>query len=692
MHLFPLFDFVFVWPSYLILLGLILALVFGVAFYYKTNKNKDIRKSVLILLFVSRVLIIFILSIFLLEPVIRYTKLEKEKPILLLAIDNSQSMVLNKDSTWIKNELKKKIDFLCNQLNEKFEIKTYSFSNKLENDFKNSFTGKETDFSDIFTEIDNNYSNRNLGAILICSDGIFNKGVNPVYTNRDFKFPVYTLALGDTTENKDIGIKKINHNNIAYLGNQYPVEVIIQARKLNGFKGNIQISKNGKIIEQRAIEVSSNAWTQTVNFLFTADKPGIDRYSVIVSTANEENNKLNNSSFFAVEVIDSRDKVLILSSAPHPDIAAIKSAIESNNNYEVETCLMDQFSGSLKGYSLVICHSLPWNPTTKIKAELESKSIPHLIVSTNSSDQLPGLKFTGPSNKFNESDPSLNSSFGLFTLSEELRNYLGNFPPLKSPLGTYNISPEVNIFLSQKIGIVETENPMIYFCNNLPVKSGVVLGDGLWRWKLRDYAEHENFNLFNELINKSIQYLIVKEDKSFFRVNTKKIYNENEEVVFDAEVYNKSYELITEPDVTATIYDQRGKKYEYTFSKNQKTYRLSGIFFPPGEYQYEAKTKVNGISYTKKGNFTVIEIISERINQVANHQVLYNLSRQTKGKMYYKEEFELLTNDLIKKDEFKTISYEQKKLTDLIEFKWFFYALLSLIALEWFVRKRNGLY
>ncbi|MFN5459543.1 MAG: hypothetical protein ACK5AY_06515 [Bacteroidota bacterium] len=623
---------------------------------------------------------------------LKHTEIEKEKPILLFAIDNSESMLLNKDSSWIKNELLNNVNQLAEEVSEKFDVRIYNFSNKVLQGYPEKFNGKETDFTGLFKETYNNYSNRNLGAMLICSDGIYNKGINPVYSQKENKFPVFTIAIGDTTEMLDLSIKKINNNPISYLGNQFPAEIIIQSKKLKGFKGAVSVSKDGKILEQRPIDVTSNSWVQSFNFLFNADKPGISKYNVVVTSSPEEKNKFNNASSFIVEVVDSREKILILAATPHPDIAALKSAIESNANYDVEVFMANEFSGSVKTYGMVICHMLSWNNTSSIKNELENKSVPYLLISSNSNDLFPGLKINGPTDKFNETDPIINSSFSLFNISPELKNYINNFPPLKSPFGNYNLSPDVNSLFYQKIGSVETETPLLYFSANAVNKTGVILGDGIWRWKFRDFADHENFNLFNELVNKCVQYLIVKEDKSFFRVYTKKIFNENDEISFDAEVYNKSYELITDPDVTATIIDKSGKKYDYNFSRNQKTYRLGGIFFPPGDYSYEVRTKVDAVLYTKKGTFTVNELIAEKINQVANHQMLYNLSKQTGGKMFYKEQFSKIIKELMENDQFKTISFEQKKLTDIIDLKWLFIIILVLLSAEWFVRKRNGLY
>lgn len=140
---------------------------------------------------------------------LKYVQIEREKPTLVIAIDNSKSILLNKDSTKIKTEVISNIFKLGEQVSDKFEVKFYKFDSELSAGKEINFNGKETDFSLLYEEIENNYSNRNLGAVLIASDGLYNKGVNPLYSNKNLKYPMYTLALGDTTELKDLFIKKL---------------------------------------------------------------------------------------------------------------------------------------------------------------------------------------------------------------------------------------------------------------------------------------------------------------------------------------------------------------------------------------------------------------------------------------------------------------------------------------------------
>jgi hypothetical protein len=223
-------------------------------------------------------------------------------------------------------------------------------------------------------------------------------------------------------------------------------------------------------------------------------------------------------------------------------------------------------------------------------------------------------------------------------------------------------------------------------------KIGIICGEGIWRWRMQDFFENKSHDLFNELINKTVQYLSAKADKSFFRVNSKNNFFENEPVEFEAEVYNESYELVNEPEVNMVISNKEGKNFQYTFSKTARAYRLNVGILPPGNYRYEAKVKFGSKLYSEKGEFNVAKLQVEIVNTVADHQVLYSLAKKSGGEMVYPHEFEKLAQMLIEREDIAPVSRSEKKLSDLINLKWIFFLLLFLISLEWFIRKMNGAY
>ena len=669
---------------YYTLLCLVAGFIFSAILYARDKQNAERSKTLLYGLATLRFFSVSLIALLLLDVFIKRLVNETEKPVIILAQDNSSSIIAGKDSIEIKNEYSKALNSFVAAIKNKYDLKLYQFDSDAKPSDSFDFKGKETDISKLFLDLENNYANKNIGAIILATDGIYNKGTNPLYNIEKFNAPIYTIALGDTIPLKDIWIQNINHNQVAYLGNDFPVEVIVNAIDLKDKSVKISISQNGKVLRSENINVNSNSFSKTLNYLLDADKPGIQKYTVAISYLNEDKNIQNNTQSFIIDVIDNREKVLILAGAPHPDIAALEQSITASQSYEVEVALINEFTKALKPYSLVIIHQVNTIP----------QPIANELKANNQSVFYIGVNGSGPkslfSNKSNDAEGVFQKKFSLFNLSDELKNYIKNFPAVTVPLRNDAITNGANILIAQKIGTVETENPLFMFTEVNNLKAATFFGDGIWRWRMRDYADHDNHNLFNELINKTVQYLSVKADKSFFRVFTKKIINENESIDFTAEVYNQSYELVTEPDVTLNIKDNKNKTYNYTFNKKQTSYSLSAGMFPAGEYIYEAKVKYGDKLFTKNGMIIIKEIVSERINTVANHQLLYQISKQSGGKLFYKNQLDQLQKEILASDSIKSITYSHKQLTDLVNLKWLFVVILAFLSVEWFLRKYNG--
>ncbi len=671
----------------------ILCLITGIALAYLLygKKTDELSLSIRRLLFVLRSVINTLICLLLTNIFLKHIVNRTENPLILLAIDNSQSILSGKDSANYKTQLPQLISELKNKLGERFQINSILFGENTRKSDSISFSDRQTDIGNLFESVANNYSGNNIGAMILLSDGLYNKGIDPVYLTDKLNFPVYTLALGDTSIQKDIWIQKINHNQIAYLGNQFAIEVLVRGTRLINEKIKISLQKNSEKLSEQIIQVNSDNFNSTLVFTSEANAPGIQKYEVKIEPLSNESNKRNNATSFVIEVIDNRDKILLMANAPHPDITAISNAIESMRNYELVKDLYSTQKPNLKGFNLLIFHGYK----TEHKAILDaciSQNIPYWLINPELANTgLRELKLLNPIDKSNDSEPSLINTFGLFTISEELKNLIPNLPAIKTPFGKYYPSNGSQLFLQQKIGVVNSGDPLMLFNETGDLKSALLVGDGLWRWRLRNYQESKNTQAFNELISKTIQFLAVKSDKSFFRLYTEKIIFENEAADLTAEVYNKSYELITEPDVTLTLLNNEQKAYSYTFSKTQSQYKLNLGFLQPGEYTYEAKVKVSNELYSKKGVIVVKPVLSEKLNNTANHQLLYNISSNTGGKLFSPAQSNTLIETILSNEAIKPITYSQNETTELIDLKWLFGLIVLFLAIEWFLRKYYGL-
>ncbi len=674
--------------------------LFTFLLYRKDTLTTEIRPWLKWLMVSLRFIVITLLSFLLLTPLLKTLTRQTEKPIIIVAQDNSESITTSKDSAFYRNEYPKKLQSLIDELGKKYDVKTLSFGDAIKDKIDFFYSDKQTDFSKLLDEVDVRYANRNVGAVIIASDGLYNSGSNPLYHSSGIKAPVYTVALGDTNAQKDLLLGEMRYNKIAYLNNSFPVEAAVVARQCNGGITTLTLTEDSAILFTKQISIAGNKFRQVVPMYLDAKKKGIHHYRISLSTLSGEITVTNNQKDIYIEVQETKRKVLIVADSPHPDVAALKQAIESNENYEVKVETIDKFENNLKDEQLVILHQLPSadHPATDLLKSIKQNAIPALYIlgsqtNVNAFNSLnAGITIRNSINKGNEIQPSVNPSFGMFTIEEQVKNAVRTFPPLLAPFGEYKPDAQGAAVLNQQIGSVLTQQPLLFLTQSADAKSGVLCGEGCWRWRINDYQLNGNFDAFNTLISKTVQYLATREVKSHFKVVCKNSFNENEPIVLDAEVYNDNYELINTPDISVAITSREKKSFPYTFSKTEKAYTLNAGMFAPGDYHYKSSVKVGEKVYNAEGDFSVNALQVEQNETVADHQLLYSLSQKTGGQLFFPSQLDALTKLLESKEDIKTVSYSQIKLIDLINLKAIFFLLLAMLSLEWFLRKRNGGY
>lgn len=695
-----LFSIVTEDPLWFILFCILAGAGYSFLLYFKNKQHKELSKKLIYLLASLRFLAVFTICFLLLSPLIKSKLKQVEKPILVIAQDNSESLLQQHDSLFLKKQLPAALDKFSEQLLDKFDIHYFTYGQSVSEGKNVNYLEKQTDISELIGEVANRYANRNIGAVILTGDGIFNKGTIPVFDAQKLKIPFYTIALGDTIPKKDALIKDVLHNKIAFLNNSFPIEIKIEARDLKGKKSKLTVVKKDKLIYTQEINYTSNFFETTIPLQFDATEKGAQRYSINITKVDGEITEKNNSRDIVIDVLDSRQKVLILADAPHPDINAVKSALDDNQNYETEFFITEKFNKKISAYNLVVLAQIPNNFSNpvKIMQEIKQSNIPVLFLIGNQTNfnALTNLDFGLSAQlknaKANEVTPVIENMFSLFSVSDLSRNTITNYSPLSVPYANYKFTNGFQTILSQQLGVVKTKEPLVVVGEHNNQKIAYILGEGIWKWRLIDFSKNKNHNQFNELLTKIVQYLSVKENKSLFRVTTKNSYFDNEAITFDSELYNESYELINDAELSLTLIDENDKKYSFNFSPVNNRYKLNAGIFAAGNYKYEAKANYKEKSYTARGEIIVNKIVVELLNTTADHQLLNLLANKTDGKMYFVNELQKLSEELNNRNDLVSVGYEEQVLSDAINLKWIFVLIIVLLSLEWFLRKYNGTY
>ncbi|MDB5132358.1 MAG: hypothetical protein JWR02_2107 [Mucilaginibacter sp.] len=652
------------------------------------------------LLFVARTLAVSIIALLLLSPLVKSVSYNPQKPLILVLQDNSQSVAMfNKSAPQnggTPGKFVNDLSQLKQQLGDQYDVREFHFNKNLNNGLSTTFNGKQTDISKALHQLNERFVNQNIGAVVLATDGLYNRGSDPQYEARNFKNSIYTIALGDTIPKRDLLIGNINYNKTAFLGNDFVIEVLAEAFQAKDETMRLTVTEDGRQVGFQNIPVNSNAYQKVVPIKLNADKKGIRKFSISIAPVKNEISTQNNIEIIYVEVLDARQKVLLVYDSPHPDISVIRQSIESNKNYQVKTSLLYDLPAIKPGdYSLVILYQLSGNEGT-LQAVAKSKTPVWYIAGAQT--DLPAfdnsqkvIKISAGKQEMQEVFAQPTADFTAFTLSDSSRRKITAFPPLLAPYGSYNSPPAGNMLLKQRIGTVETTYPLLAFGDEDGRRIGVLTGEGLWRWQLAEFQTFGNHHTLEELFSQGVQYLTANANRQRFTVYpAKNVFDEGENVILNAELYNDALELINTPDVRINLKSDAGKNYGFLFSRSGQGYQLDAGALPVGEYTYSAVTQNGAKQFNTAGQLTVKALNLESRQSAANHQLLNIIAKQSGGEMLLPNQMDRLAGLIRKNENIKTVVYEDKRYSDLVDVKWVFALLLTLLSLEWFLRKREG--
>ena len=688
------------YPWWFVLFCLLLGLGYAYLLYFwrNTTVEKTDKKYNFLLAFL-RFIAVSLISFLLLSPLIKTKNSEIDKPILIFAKDNTMSVGI-KLSKEEKKAFEQDWNELISKLSKKYTIKKYNFSDHLNDIETNNFSGKETDISTSLNEIIERHANQNIGGVVLATDGIFNKGISPLYTESAKNFPIFSVALGDTTVQKDLFLNGLAYSEVVYLGDQFNLNINVRGNYLQNNTTLLQVTdQDGRLVYNTSININSNDFIWTGNVVLNANKSGVLRFDIKLKTVSGETILSNNNSAAYVEVLDARQKILMLFDAPHPDVKALRYVIEQNKNYQFEAKLIQEFSGSLSDYGLIILHGLP-SKTNKIQSVLAEannlkKSV--LFILSGNTDvnafnlAQKSLTISTSGKSGNDALARFKPNFSKFIIAPETVAQIEQFPPLLVPFGQYKMSASAEIAFTQKLGNVMTENPILLLDQNLNQRLGIIAGEGIWRWRMENYDQKENTVAFDDLFGKIIQFLSVKGDNRKFKLKVnKRIFSENESIRLDAELFNESFQLINNAAVSLSVSSNNGYKGKYLMEKVFNAYSLDVGQLADGDYKAIAITNSNGKSLQSEVRFSVKPIDIETMRLQADHGMLANLAKISGGKMVLPKQINSLENEILNNKSIKPIVYDFYKTKSLIDLKWLFFIAIFCLGIEWFIRKYRG--
>jgi hypothetical protein len=638
------------------------------------------------------------IAFLLLSPLIRKTESVIDKAKVVIAIDNSESVKGYGDS------LLASLNSAAGELSAAgFEVSFQTLDKTVNTENADSirFDKNKTDLSGLLQTVKSNFEGSNLTDVLLLSDGIVNHGISPAFVR--FPFKVNTLAVGDTIPELDLGIKDVISNRIAYLNNDFPIRAEIVANGLAGKATTLSLKQNGKVIETQKVVIDSESFFKAYDFKTSSSQKGVQHYTIEIGGVAGESTARNNKRDLYIDIIDGRQSILLLALAPHPDIKALRSLITNNDNYELDVQILSinaAVPASSKPYDLVILHQIPnvlGMGNSLVRKYIDSKTPIWYILGNQSAVPLVNtlnrsMVINATSGQTDRVAARYNPAFQMLNLDAEGLKVLERLPPLSVPFGEYNVSSGTETILFQKVGTLNTNKPLLILNTASEQKVAVLAGEGIWQWRQEEYALTNKQEVVDNLFQKLIQILSVREDKRKFRVfPVRQEFEAGEEVTFQTEVYNDIFEQIFGQEIKLTLTDEKGvaKQYTYVHSSENPRFSISGL--GEGVYRYQAVTDLRGVEEKVTGQLVVRNVDLEMSHTTADFVLLRELAANSKGEFITPSGLRAFVQKLKENRPADRLD-SSEEMVELIHMKWLFFLLIVLLGIEWGLRKYHGGY
>lgn len=678
---------------------LFVAIGFGISSFLYW-REKFISKKIQRINIALRTIAITLLLMLLIDPYLRFINKEFVPETIVLAVDNSISIPQwdKLDTVAFKQELQNKAQIL----EEKgYDIRIRAFQGEIALD-ELFFDAETTDLSALINKSIKETDTRYLTQVMLFSDGIINRGLAPEYSTRFT--PVYTIGMGDTLPQIDLSIRTVVHNRLVYLNNKFIAKAEIFQYGFDEKPLTLTLTQGGKELEKKVLRFQKGQNFMEVDFLIDPKEAGLQGYEMQIKGDFPEKNLENNARKFFVEVIENKQKVLIMAASPHPDIKAITASLEKNEGFEIQKAIFGlQEEADInrlleKEYDLIVLHQFP-NANTKMNPYYDKAIKSQAAIFWFPASAGLWSNFSNVNNVVqvqpirNQSDMVggvFEKDFNAFSLGDELKIRFDKLNPIQVPFARWSLKAGAEVIIWQKVGSVLTDKPLLILNKQAQKREAVWLGEGLWQWRIQEKSSYENAEAFDQVLSKIAQLIISKDDKRRFKVYPK--LQENllrDGVDFITEMYNELLEPIYGYEVKLSLKSEQGFQQSYTYShlEGKREFPLSSL--PEGVYKYQASTQLEGKNFQSEGSFIIRDLQLEMINLQANHQRLMDISVKSQGEYHHFDQREDLWQTLLDRNpREKIFSYpEERALRDA---PWYLLLIMLLFAIEWFLRKYHG--
>jgi hypothetical protein len=706
-----------------VLLFVILAIAFAVFsyFFYRRRPSGAIGRDWPLAILRGAGLSLLLFALF--EPVAGMLLNLRQRPLVPILIDTSSSMSIEDVSPDRLRAAEKVVQTaLLPSLRKKAEAKLFSFSGHVETVSESlSPSGNVTDIGGAIKEIPG-VLGRQPSALVMVTDGASNVGENPVAASMESGFPIYVIGVGDPGMKKDVLVKSIRTNEIAYAGDEIPVEADIESKGFEGQKTKVSVHEGSALVDAKEITLSGLKQEQSVTLNVNPKTPGLHTYRVAVEPLESELTKDNNSRSFGMQVLKSKINVLFIGK-PSWDGKFLALATSEDKNLSLSQLVLlgkskytlltgDKKSegrlpskpGDLAPYDVVVIDNPAKGELSsdfgKLMADFVSSEGKGVLLLGSVSGLPPALGplvpvVVGPGEsgkqvKFELTAEGLaHPAVSLATDIYESESMWKGLPPVQVQDRVLGLkSGATALGLDPTTKTAQGAMPVIAVQTFGKGKTMCILTNESWKWFFMPVGLGKSSTPYTILFGNVFRWLVARQELDRLRVRTdKNVYTSGETVTFSAELYDENYKPEDGADVRVKVLAK--EEIELPLAGTGRG-RYSGSLdaLPAGEFAlrtvaYKGKEAIA----ESRGKVVVEELSLESTETRMREDELEAIASASGGRYFSLAQADSLPGEL------KLESAVEKKRVqfDLKTSPLLFLVAVAIFGAEWIWRKRRGL-
>ncbi len=714
-----------------LLLVLCVLLAGGLTYWTYKQTIPPLPSGKRVLLGGIRFVVLFIVLFLLFDPIVRRLTREEHPPVVAFLIDSSQSIrVTGSERDTTSATVPQDIHALLQQLSPGTipgESRIYSFSSGVKahgaaiSDWLDSlkFNGSRTDIARALDYVREDLKDQNLRGVVLISDGQYNTGRNPLYIAERYPVPIYTAVVGDTTQRKDVQIRRLTTNQIAYAGEEQPVQVGLRVEDFESEEVTVSLEGNGQLLGSKRIRLPDGAAEVLVDLSYIPTQQGLQPLTASVSRLPGEATFRNNTETVNVRVLQRKRRTLLIGAGPGPDFAAVRQILQKDADTEVATFVQKDNAGFYEGafptrldtFDTIIMVGFPGRSANPAAVErvvrAAREDMPLLFLLTRQTD------LNALARNFGEVLPAIPETIrrsfveAQFAPTSEGRRHPVlsipeasspetwlRLPPLAYNESKWRVTPDARILAATTVRGVPVNDPLLIVRARSGGRSAMLLGAGTWRWKNVPEGLDALANFWPTLLSNAVQWVATRQDDRPVRVHpVLDVFAGGETVQFTGEVYDESLNPVSNASVSLEIMAPDSTRYPYQMQPvGSGRYSLDAGAFPEGSYSYTATAIQEGANLgADSGTFLIGSVTLEFKETRANASLMQQIARRSGGGFWSGADIGALPTALSSSgDLLPTVTEEQQEL-GLAHLYVFLVILIVLLSTEWFLRKRSGM-